>query len=474
MSFALTGSESILIYGAGEQGKELVSLFRENGFPVKAVLDKRAEKLKQITVGETEICVIDPEQYVVDSGDEIVVISLWNAMQHEKIAVVLQRCGFKKIIYLPMSTTGNYRLMSEMRKVFNELLVGNLYLQNIPEYLDIIENSDSYRHEDVLYLPIELLFAQENFETKLDELNEIEYLKRQNVLKYSGENLMNVNAYYQMYRYLDRAEGDCADYLNTQIDATAADLEAERKKVLKDRYELFQVYEKAFELDREFFIDSAPRAIWNQKGYFNIHDGHHRVSYLYYKGIRDIPVRVDEEGRERLKMFDDISGAFLCESPALVNTENSLFWRKQNEIICRSLLKKDVLGKQIYVNINDAGYISRYCCRVGCEHCMDLETGEKAEFARQMCEIFQYQNHIMIREDLKELVDADIAVMDEKCLADRVNVRAKEYIIILERQGNLHDVMAQKDIRYEQLGAAFNGEKDYLIIRIGGEDICFL
>lgn len=474
MSFALTGRESILIYGAGEQGREFVRLFRDNGFPVKAVLDKRAKEIKQITVGEYEVQVIDPEQYDAVSQDEIVVISLWNALRHEKIAASLWEYGFEKIIFIPISVTGNQELVSEMRRLFNEILAGNVCIKGVPEYSDMMEGTISNIDGDTVFLPIELLFSQENFEIPIEELCESERLKRKCVMKYAGENLMNFTAYYQMFRYLDRAEGECGDYLDMQIDSTAADLDAERKKVFKDRYELFQIFEKAFALDKNFFVDSAPRAVWNPKGYFNINDGHHRVSYLFYKGVRDIPVRVGEEEREHLKIFENITNSFFCELPILINAKNSLFWRKKNEMICGSLLKKEVLGKRIYININDAGYMSRYCCRMGCKDCIDIESEEKAVFAKQLCGLFQYQDRISVSGKIKERIDVDVAVIDEKCFSYEEDVHASKYILVMREKGNLHDSIIKKGIQCDRMDKIFNGEQKYLIVRINGGDKCFL
>ena len=53
MSFAITGKEGIVIYGAGERGKRFAELFCERGFYVRAVLDReRVEPLKLRGGGE--------------------------------------------------------------------------------------------------------------------------------------------------------------------------------------------------------------------------------------------------------------------------------------------------------------------------------------------------------------------------------------------------------------------------------------
>lgn len=475
MSFDLTGEENIIIYGAGEQGKKIAELFYMNHFSIKAILDQGAASLNSIVVKNCAIPVVLPETYVINSKDEIVIVSLWNAVQHEKIAENLHLIGFDRIIYIPMAITGNKKLMSKMRNVFNDILEERLFLNNIPEYLDIVEKEEpDIMDENLIYMPIELLFSEEDFEIPLEQLTDSAYRKRKNVIKTSGENIANMQTYLQLYRYLDKSVGDCTDYLRTQISDYDKQNVEEQKKVLKDRYILFQIYEKAFEINREFFIDSAPRVKWNKKGYFNIVDGHHRVTYLFYKGIWDIPVRICEADKAYLEMLKKIPDTFFSESIHLINAETALFWRKKNAIICNSLRKKDVSGRSVFTNLSDAGYIARYCCRVGCRQCIDIETEEKYAFAKRMCAMFQYSDSLEICKDIVGNIAIDIAIMDEECISDFKDICASQYIIKLENHGKFYDRLIEKGMEYSRLGTAFDGEKEYLFIQMEGDSICFL
>lgn len=141
MSFALTESEKIVIYGAGSQGMQLIQIFQQHGFTVKAILDGKAGQLHPVAVGGQMISVVEPEQYVMSSDDEVIMISLWNAMQHDQIAEFLHTLGFRYIVYLPMSNTGDRKLMSQMRTIFNEILDGCIRHNVIPEYQDMVEEA---------------------------------------------------------------------------------------------------------------------------------------------------------------------------------------------------------------------------------------------------------------------------------------------------------------------------------------------
>lgn len=206
MSFALTGKESIVIYGAGTQGKKFIEIFHKNGFRIKAVLDRNAEAINTVTVDNLTVRVILPEQYVMESRDEVAIISLWNALWHEKILEVLCKIGFNQIIFLPTSMSGNKKMMSVMRKTFNEILDGNTFIDNIPEYEKIYRADTNVYDlgENYIYVPIEILFSEENFQIPIEKLNGSEQVKRFNVMKTSGENMANLKSYLHLYRYLDK------------------------------------------------------------------------------------------------------------------------------------------------------------------------------------------------------------------------------------------------------------------------------
>lgn len=143
MSFSLTGNEKIVIYGAGSQGKKLIQIFQQRGYTVKVILDRKAEQLHSVTVENQTINVIHPDHYVMSSDDEVVIISLWNAMQHDQTAESLHALGFRYIVYLPMTGTGNRKLMSQMRMIFNEILDGRVRHHDIPEYQIMVEKAES-------------------------------------------------------------------------------------------------------------------------------------------------------------------------------------------------------------------------------------------------------------------------------------------------------------------------------------------
>ena len=446
MSFAITGKEGIVIYGAGERGKRFAELFCERGFYVRAVLDReRVEPLK--LRGGGVISVVNPDRYVPDSREEIVVISLLNGRQHDSVAELLYQIGFEKIIYLPWKIEQNKKLMSDMRRLYNTILEGKCFLDNIPAYSDIVKDftDDNLTDVDnVMYLPAENLFSAE-------ESNQ--------------ENMINSEVLLRLYHYLDKAEGDCTDYLKEQVvDSPNADVD--RALRLKDRYKLYEYFEKAFRINREFFEDSAPRVIWNPHGYFQLGDGAHRTAFLIYKGMKELPVRIREEDRQYIELWKKVGGNFWCESPYLINREYSMFPRKLNEIFCHAMTRKDVFDKAILIILNDAGILARYCYHLRCALCIDVESTETFDFAKKIKDVFGFSERLKICMEANDGRDIDIAVLDEKYLDDNQVIQAHRYIIKLEANGMLHHRLKENQIRYEQLDKVFDGDKIYLVIQL--------
>ncbi len=455
MSFGITGKESIVVYGAGERGKRFAELFCGQGFYVKAILDR--QRIESVNIrggggGDLLISVVNPEEYTPDSKDEIVIISLLNGRLHDSVAQLLYQRGFEKMIYLPWKTENNMALMSDMRKIYNVILAGKCRVDYIPEYADIVRNSfDDSRIDtaDVIYMPMESLFTAGG-------------------QQFGPENMINSERFFRLYAYLDKAEGNCVDYLKEQI-ADSPDACNERM-LLKDRYELFEYFEKAYQGYREFFEDSAPWVIWNQHGYFQLEDGFHRTTFLLYKGMQDVPVRIREEDRQYIKLWKQAGGEFWCESPYLVNRASLRFSRKLNAIFCRAMLWKDVCGKIVYIKLNDAGLLGRYCYHLRCALCVDVENEETIDFAKKIKNIFRFSKQLEICMKAEISQGIDIAVMDEKYLDDEM-IQANRYIIKMEMKGMLHNRLLRNKLAYEELGKIFDGEQRYLVIQIEGNEL---
>ena len=119
----------------------------------------------------------------------------------------------------------------------------------------------------------------------------------------------------------------------------------------------------------DYFIESSAYVRWNEKGYFNIIDGHHRASYLAYKGYQLIPVRMDKgdflkwENKGGINKLEDFS-AVLCPIPlpAYLNEEviYEPQWKKVIDFYYSVLISQGKTGLKFIEADANLGYYARY------------------------------------------------------------------------------------------------------------------
>lgn len=61
---------------------------------------------------------------------------------------------------------------------------------------------------------------------------------------------------------------------------------------IKNREFLVEEFEYHKSKNDQFFVESAPKAVLNPGGYWNLHGGHHRTGYLLAKGETFLPIKV--------------------------------------------------------------------------------------------------------------------------------------------------------------------------------------
>lgn len=275
--FEINEKDKILIYGYPkyDSTKELLNYMVIQGWNICGVIDKRASLLQEKST--YPIWKLEEIPFSKELRKTIVVIVLLqNGFLHTVIANALWEQGFEKILFVPKDTSNiEKRRMSEK---YNALLFRDFgVLKEIPimgkALLDEIIMIDGLiKQEGNVYTVLvqtELLFSG-RADSKLKEQN----------IKYCTE-------YLDLYDYLTGKKQTCQEYLWIAcVEENKAD------EFLADRKRLYLFYEQKRVEGDSFFVDNAPRVVWNEKGYFNIVDGHHRAVYLAYCGQRKIPVQM--------------------------------------------------------------------------------------------------------------------------------------------------------------------------------------
>lgn len=268
-TFTLDKSIPILIYGAGEQGRNICRLLNESGYLMQGFIDKawtQTTLLDEIPLYPISCFIREKNRFL----NSIIILSLQNGLQHEKTARYLGDKGFIKLVYLPMHIGQDLETRSILRKAYRNILNGAFdAVGKIPFYSDCssliitIEKTERYT---VFWCPVDMLRIAGDDSPPICVQEPGPYTE---LIKYLQGEQANIELYLDMQKRLNRHSRD---------------------QLLEDRKELFQVYEQAFRYEQSFFTDSPARVIWNPSGWFQVLDGLHRIHFLLHKGYQAVPV----------------------------------------------------------------------------------------------------------------------------------------------------------------------------------------
>lgn len=363
--FEINKKTSIMLYGYSSRGIPIYKQMKKAGYHVKGFFDRNAEKLRKM--GPADIWTVQ-EYDTIDKEAVVVVICFENAIEQNKVAEYLFQNGFGKIVYLPMGTEYRQDIAMQMRKMYNFLLEENYeMLKEIPEYEEmkaecnvwsIIKKENGYY---TVWIPIEYVYTDNVIRIPYAEKkrNDKEFIAF--VHQYLDIPLYTIHTYLSLYQYfLGQSELD-EDYFRFQdLKDNREDFESYRAGLLKDRYQLYRIYDQEFNRGTSFFIDSAPKAVWNEKGYFNLTDGHHRSAFLYTMGYTSIPLTMAEDDYILYKEYVENE-----ELKVIFMNENRDYLVKIMPKIFESILEYDLGGYWLQDFGQNNGYFTAVAKKMG-------------------------------------------------------------------------------------------------------------
>lgn len=277
MTFDMPVESKILIYGAGSFGKEIYKKAKE-AYSVVCFVDKNKNKIEDIDVEVRTL------KDIVEYKESIVVVCVHNGSWHREIAEQLQALGFNKILFLALFNVYQSEKAALMNQFYNLFLEGQYdLLRRIPCYSDMLKNifeekvirkNSAYV---ITYCGKELLYSQEPVQGVFVE----EF--------YSDAPMVAVKLYMDLFRYFMYGEGSPAQYIKTMKNINNS-FSMSDEEFLEDQYSVYKMLENNY---WNGGVDSMPIDVkWNQRGYFNIMDGHHRSAFYILKGMQKLPVRM--------------------------------------------------------------------------------------------------------------------------------------------------------------------------------------
>lgn len=286
--FYKMSEKKVCLYGYGERAiylKEKISRKQK----VYYIIDRNAERINI----ENVITLERFSSVSKDNKDDwCIIICMQNALQHKTVAFEVHSKGYDNIIYIDLSDDCSIINNSKMREVylnllysddFNEILVPNCnsVLLN-KNQSDIIRRFNNYIE---FWCPLKLVYVDNEKPVSLSE-------ERWKVInKYYDINITKFKPYSDLYDYIIGKIYDkkCLDIYFEIIGKEITE------ETINDRKNLFETLNKKLKYDPLYFVDTPSPAKWNNKGYFNLTDGHNRSTFLYKNGYEKIPIIVTFE-----------------------------------------------------------------------------------------------------------------------------------------------------------------------------------
>ncbi|WP_410769033.1 class I SAM-dependent methyltransferase [Fontibacillus sp. BL9] len=252
--------------------------------------------------------------------------------------------------------------------------------------MDHLEHEQFSQKNVTAVVPVELIFTDVDVRTAhkehlIPDFTEAWYAHH---LLFSDISIIRLEPHRVLFRYL---MGDPAATAEPYLDwyAKIHELrgqspELDNKELLMQRRMEFINMRDYLQTGSSFFGDHPVQVSYRTPGRFNIHDGHHRASFLYCSGLRRIPVRMPEPDYERWLNDNALSETEatiarqqrkLFYTPILhpqfynVRSERDEVYRTRLDYILEYIGPRNLRDKSVLDIGCNTGYYSRHFTREG-------------------------------------------------------------------------------------------------------------
>ena len=417
-AFTLDKKYRYIIYGAAEGGKRVYQNMSCCGYSVLGFFDRRAQEIGSLY----GLPVFDPETYQHnDTEHTVIIISVRTPFEHEAIATYLHKFGYDKIVYRPCSgMIPNSGEMRRLEQTYERLISGNIkedcvfikYAEqlNIGKlFNDAVIKVDE--DEVVAYIPTDLCFSAtkeqiqaqnvwseiENNQRVIDRIDLPIYMGWYEIIHFFKACMgMEHNTTAAVEAYKDWVRKNPLARWNLY----ARDNDAVNNRIV-ERITVYNGLESVYKRGASFFEAHPVLADWNPRGYFNIKDGGHRVSFFVAKGVSLIPAAMSKEdydlwihsdaleqcrnymiGKNMLAAYAPIPHPNFYQFSTYRDIGGYTRIHKISEFLCYNQIKFE--GRKVL----DAGayycYLSQFFARLGAQVTAIEYNRESHEFAKRL------------------------------------------------------------------------------------------
>ena len=312
--FSIDDIETIYLYADNIQSKKLAKVLMDQGYPVRGIIDIKFSLRGSMMINNCQIELNNADFFdtLREKEKVLVIICLNNGFIHSAVATELFNKGIKNIIYLPLKMQNiPINIQNRMCQIYSEVmdygLDSSIKIPYTNEYVSsnyneinfrLIEKNSNYIsflcHKDLLYTQV--------FDALIENI-----FNPNNVGAYKifcDQQIENFEPYILLFKYLSGNQNvDIDKYLSFFRNNSA-----EKEKLLKDRSELFELYEYNLKYNFSFFLNSPANCCYDGKK-IRVKDGYHRLLYLIYKGYDLLPIKIPQKDfvllSERFKIKKD-------------------------------------------------------------------------------------------------------------------------------------------------------------------------
>lgn len=261
----------IFLYGYGERSEQIKNNLNLSGIGIKGYIDRNYREIsREGVLGYSQLL----ERYPLKIRNKCVIIFCFqNALEQETVAGSIHEDGFEQIIYLPIGG-GSANHIQEMM---------------LDNYMSVCYDD----HLDRLLFPKYHLLQNDYLQCYILKQFREEFvvaIKRDKVYVAEDLGLCTIREsqeYNELYNYIFCGKNVLTHYLSWYPDK-------DKEKFLEERRRLFLIFEEKLQSDSGFFIKVPGLAEYNEKGYFNLRDGHHRACFLSHH-VDYIPLLVNRQ-----------------------------------------------------------------------------------------------------------------------------------------------------------------------------------
>lgn len=409
-----------LLWGTGKVAERYVKSGMFAGHKIVAFVDtfKRADSffdcpvlsVDEVSQLDFDVCVV----CVAKNNDEILQLCVDKNFDLSKFFFPFACDGFGNV---PIQYANLLIQAGSIKTDFPVLYQNVLELQMAKKYIS--DNAEIFsdtalirkigQEYVVAWIPVELLFSERtddyvsrtNFKTATKEWRLFHS-------QYSDIPLVGFEPHRTLFSFFRNGDAYPRKYLDwyqsvfvTQgLAVPLSDVE-----ILKKRFREFRIMQSELNKGMQFFVDLPAKATWNERGYFNLWDGHHRSMFLYVSGCSKIPVQIstlDYEkwsnqdsaiklkelvaSQKRVEFYQPIPNPYFLN----LNTNRDNFCKSRLHHLMEYFNATKFAGKRVVDIGANIGYFGSHFARLGADVTMvepDLAHFELAKQARDLLHI---------------------------------------------------------------------------------------